>query len=66
MSETPMAGSGVGKIYTQRKFFLAVLFSIAGIIALFIDKIGGGEFVALCSAVLALYGASNVFEKRNI
>ena len=55
----------VDAVFRQRKFFLACCFALTGMIALFIGKLGGGEFIALAGTVLGLYGAANVIEKRD-
>ena len=44
---------------------LAVFAQVSGTVALFADKMGGGEYVALTVAVLGAYGAANVFAARN-
>ena len=48
----------------SRKFGLAVALTAAGIVALFLGKLTGGEYVALATLVLSAYGAANVMEKR--
>lgn len=54
-----------GKVqdYKSRKFFLTMVFTITTIVALFLDKINGGEFVAVVTLILSVYGASNVGAK---
>ena len=47
--------------YFSRKFVLALLFTIAGCIGLFVtDKIDGGQFVALAGLVLGAFTAGDV------
>ncbi len=48
------------KDFGSRKFLLAVFAQLVGTIGLFVDKLGGGEYVALTTVVLGLYGAANV------
>ena len=50
--------------FRSRKFALAVFFSVSGVMALFLGKISGGEFIGLAGVVLGLYGAANVMEKK--
>ena len=52
-------------VYASRKFQLAVFSMISGTAALFFDKMGGGEYVALVLAILGSYGAANVMAARN-
>lgn len=49
--------------YKSRKFFLTMVFTATTIAALFLDKISGGEFVAVATLILGVYGASNVGAK---
>ena len=51
-------------VFTQRKFTIAVLFAVASIVGLFTEHITGGEFIALSSSILGLYGAANVMSKK--
>lgn len=44
----------------SRKFILALVFTIAGVAAMFTGKLGGGEFIGLAATVLGLYGGANV------
>ena len=37
----------------------------SGTAALFFDKMGGGEYVALVLAILGAYGTANVIAARN-
>ena len=50
--------------YKSRKFLFALLFSVTSILGLFMDKIGGGEFIAAITVILGLYGAADVAEKK--
>ena len=50
---------------SQRKFTLALLFTVTGSIALLMGEITGGEYAALAGLVLGAYGVSNVMDKRN-
>ena len=56
-------GPSVDEKYRSRKFLLASLFTTAGVIALFAEKMTGGEFIGLSGTVLALYGAANLMDK---
>lgn len=49
---------------SQRKYILAWYFALVGTVALFIDKIKGGEFIALVTLILTIYNAANVYSKR--
>lgn len=44
---------------------LAAFAMLSGTGALFADKMGGGEYVALVLAILGAYGAANVAAARN-
>lgn len=48
--------------YASRKFLLTLLFSLAGIAALFVDKLSGDQFVALVTLVLAVHNTSNIVD----
>ena len=50
--------------YVSRKFLLTFCVLFIGSIALLIGKMGGGEYVALSTLVLSVYGTANVVEKR--
>ena len=52
-----------GKITSDRKYFLAIFFSVVSTLGLFFGKITGGEFVTLAGVILGLYGAANVATK---
>jgi len=47
----------------QRKFAIAMLFSISTIVALFTGFLGGGEFITAMGLILGLYGAANVSQR---
>ncbi len=47
-----------------RKYSLALLLVLGGIIALFIGKMDGGTYVALATLILSVYGAANVADKH--
>lgn len=56
--------------FLSRKFIIALIFTVAGCLGLFItDKIGGGEFVTLALGVSGLFTAGdaaiNAIHKRN-
>ena len=51
--------------YGSRKFALAAFAMLCGTAALFFDKLGGGEYVALVLAILGAYGTANVMAARN-
>lgn len=53
------------RIYRNRKFSLAVVFTAVGVVALFTGYMGGGEFIGLSATVLGLYGAANLLEARS-
>lgn len=53
----------VGSVTRQRKFTLAMLFSIISSIALFADKLTGSEYVSAITFILGLYGMSNVGQR---
>jgi hypothetical protein len=48
----------------SRKFLQSAFIQITGAIALFIDKIDGGTYVALSSLALGIYVAANVASKK--
>lgn len=48
------------KTRTGRKFFIACAVLTIATVALFADKVGGGEFVTLAIAVIGIYGYHNV------
>ena len=49
---------------SQRKFTLAIIALVGGLVCVAVERMGGGEFVALVTSVLGLYGAANVAEKH--
>jgi hypothetical protein len=57
-------------LYRQRKYNLALMFTFALIIAVFVGVISGAEFITGAGIVMAAYGASNVgqtwAEHRNL
>ena len=58
------AGSFMAGVIAQRKFTLALMFAVAGITGLFIDKLTGDQFNFLVGIILSIFGAANVIEKR--
>ena len=50
--------------YRSRKFGLAAFASGCSAVALFMGIISGGEWVAAQTIILGLYGAANVWEKK--
>ena len=50
--------------YRQRKFLLAIFFGWVITIALFMDKITGGEFNVGLMAILGMYGAQAYFGSK--
>lgn len=40
-------------------------FAIASTAALFLEKIGGGEYVAIVTLLSAVFSTANVMQKRN-
>lgn len=51
-------------LFRQRKYTLALIYTIAGVVALFTDKISGQEFYLLALAVMGAYGWANVQEGK--
>lgn len=51
------------KLFPDRKFTLAIFFSLVSTLGLFASKLSGGEFVALVGTILGLYGIANVATK---
>ena len=51
-------------LFRDRKYKLAVAFTVSGIIGLFTGHISGNEFYMLAVAVLGAYGWANVQEKK--
>lgn len=50
--------------YASRKFVLTAFIIGVGSLALLLGKMGGGEYVALATLVLGVYGTANVAEKK--
>ena len=50
-------------LFRQRKYSLALMFTITLIVALFTGFIDGGTFVGGMATILGLYGAANVGQK---
>lgn len=51
--------------YGSRKFLIASTSLALGSLFLGLDKLTGGEWVMLVAAILGLYGAGNVMERKN-
>jgi hypothetical protein len=51
--------------FTRRRFWLACFFSATSTIALFLDKLSGGEYIAALTAILGLYGVAAWREMQN-
>ena len=51
--------------FTSRKFALAAVAMLASVLALFLDKIGGGEWIGAIGVILGLYGGANIMENKN-
>lgn len=43
-----------------RKYSIAAFFSIAGTVALFMDKLSGGEYLILIGTVMSVFTAGNL------
>jgi len=50
--------------YRSRKFALATSSLLMAGVGMYMGFISGGEFVAAISAILGLYGAANVMDKK--
>lgn len=50
--------------YRSRKFILAGFFTLTGTVALFLGGLSGGEWIALATVVLGLYGAADVTDQK--
>ena len=48
--------------FRSRKFLLAMIFTISGVVGLFLGTLDGGTFVALASLVLGLYAGADVYQ----
>lgn len=55
---------GMEAKYRQRKFLLACFFAWVITIALFTDKINGGEFNMALLAILGMYGVQSYFGSK--
>lgn len=51
-------------LFRQRKYTLALIFTVSTITALFFGFLSGGEFIFAMGAILALYGGANVWEQQ--
>lgn len=51
-------------MFRQRKFTLALLFTLSTIAALFTGHLDGGQFIAVQSSIMGIYGVSNVADKQ--
>lgn len=51
-------------INTNRKFKFALVAFTVGVVALFLDKLSGEQYVALVTLILGVYTAGNVTQKR--
>lgn len=47
------------------KFWQSVFVQVTGAVALFIDKIDGGTYVALSTLALTIYATADVIQKRD-
>lgn len=50
-------------IFRQRKYSLAVAFTLASIAGLFTGHVSEGSFIALAGLIIGLYGAANVGQR---
>jgi hypothetical protein len=50
--------------WRSTKFMQAVFVQVTGAIALFIDKVDGGTYVALSTLALSIYAIADVTDKR--
>lgn len=48
----------------NRKFILACFASVASVFLCYIGKISGGEWVAVQTLILGIFGAANVVDKK--
>lgn len=51
--------------WTSTKFVQAVFIQVTGAIALFVDKIDGGTYVALSTLALSIYAIADVVQRKN-
>lgn len=52
------------QIFRNRKYSLAVLFSLTSVVGLFTGALSGGEFLGAAGLILGLYGGANVMERK--
>ena len=45
---------------SQRKFTLAMIFTLTGVVGLFVGVISENGFITLAGIILSIYGASNI------
>lgn len=50
--------------WNSTKFVQAVFVQVTGAIALYVDKIDGGTYVALSTIALSIYAVADVADKR--
>jgi hypothetical protein len=50
--------------WRSTKFMQAVFIQVTGAVALFLDKIDGGTYVALSTLALSIYSLADVVQKR--
>lgn len=48
----------------SRKFIQSFFVQLSGCVALFVDKIDGGTYVALSTLALSIFAAANVVDKK--
>lgn len=48
----------------SRKFVQSFFVQLSGCVALFVDKIDGGTYVALSTLALSIFAAANVVDKK--
>ena len=51
--------------WRSTKFLQSAFVQVTGAIALFVDKIDGGTYVALSTLALSIYAVADVVQKRN-
>jgi len=51
--------------YRSRKFFLVIIVLFLASVFLYIDKLGGGEWVTIITLTLGMYKAANVVEGKH-
>lgn len=56
------ATTGNKTLIGWRKFSLAVFFSLVGTLALFTDKLDGGQFLVLVSSIMGIFAVGNIAE----